>query len=102
NVAAAHPLNLGSVDFVSPRSIRSLLADCDVLFVVGAPVFQLIFPDPEEPVLGPQTRLIQLDSYTHELGKNARPEVALLGDPKSGLTELAELIHERQTGAARQ
>jgi thiamine pyrophosphate-dependent acetolactate synthase large subunit-like protein len=99
NVAAGHPLNLGSVDFVSPKSIRSTLAECDVLFVVGAPVFQLIFPDPEAPVLGPQTRLIQLDSYTHELGKNVRPDVALLGDPKSGLAELADLIRERQTGA---
>ena len=84
---------------MSPKSIRSTLAECDVLFVVGAPVFQLIFPDPEAPVLGPQTRLIQLDSYTHELGKNVRPDVALLGDPKSGLAELADLIRERQTGA---
>ena len=99
NVAAGHPLNLGSVDFVSPKSIRSTLADCDVLFVVGAPVFQLIFPDPEAPAIGPQTRLIQLDSFTHELGKNVRPDIALLGDPKSGLAELADLIRERQTGA---
>ena len=70
----------------------------------GAPVFQLIFPDPEAPVLGPQTRLIQLDAYTHELGKNVRPDVALLGDPKSGLAELAGLIRERleKTGALQQ
>ncbi len=95
NVAAGHPLNLGSVDFVSPKSIRSTLAECDVLFVVGAPVFQLIFPDPEATVLGPHTRLVQLDSYTHELGKNVRPDVALLGDPKAGLAELAELLQER-------
>src|SRR6202165_4141781 len=92
-----HPLNLGSVDFVSPKSIRATLAECDVLFVVGAPVFQLIFPDPEAPVLGPHTRLIQLDSYTHELGKNVRPDIALLGDPKSGLAELAGLIQAGQT-----
>ena len=102
NVAASHPLNLGSVDFVSPKSIRSLVADCDVLFVVGAPVFQLIFPDPEAPTIGPHTRLIQLDSFTHELGKNVRPDVALLGDPKSGLAELADLIRERQTGSVAQ
>ena len=50
NVPACHPLYLGSVDFVSPKNIRSTLADCDVLFVVGAPVFQLIFPEPEQPV----------------------------------------------------
>ena len=102
NISARHPLNLGSVDFVSPGSIRSTLADCDVLFVVGAPVFQLIFPEPEQPAIGPNTRLIQLDCFTHELGKNVRPDIALLGDPKSGLAELAELIRQRQTGASAQ
>ncbi|HEY0582782.1 MAG TPA: thiamine pyrophosphate-binding protein [Chloroflexota bacterium] len=102
NIPANHPLNLGSVDFVSPKGITSTLADCDVLFVVGAPLFQLIFPDPERPVIGPQTRLIQLDSFTHELGKNVRPDIALLGDPKAGLAELADLIEERQTGSARE
>jgi thiamine pyrophosphate-dependent acetolactate synthase large subunit-like protein len=99
NVPATHPLNLGSVDFVSPKSIRSTLAECDVLFVVGAPVFQLIFPEPERPILAAETKLVQLDSYTHEIGKNVRPDIALLGDPKAGLAELAELIQERQTGA---
>jgi benzoylformate decarboxylase len=102
NVSACHPLYLGGVDFVSPNSLRSTLAGCDVLFVVGAPVFQLIFPEPERPVLGPGTRLVQLDCFTHELGKNERPEIALLGDPKVGLAELAELIVERKTGAARE
>jgi benzoylformate decarboxylase len=101
NIPTSHPLNLGSVDFVAPKTIRSTLADCDVLFVVGAPVFQLIFPEPEHPVIGPNTRLIQLDSFTHELGKNVRPDIALLGDPKAGLAELAELIEERQSGAVR-
>ena len=30
-----------------------------------------------------------------------RPDVALLGDPKSGLAELAELIKQHQTGSAK-
>src|SRR5919197_370354 len=102
NVPAGHPLYLGSVDFVSPHNIRSTLADCDVLFVVGAPVFQLIFPEPENPVIAPQTRLVQLDCYTHEIGKNVRPDIGLLGDPKSGLAELEGLITERLQGAALQ
>jgi benzoylformate decarboxylase len=95
NVSMCHPLNLGGVDFVSPKAIRSVLQGCDVLFVVGAPVFQLIFPEAEQPVLGPETKLVQLDCYTHEIGKNVRPEVALLGDPKAGLAELAEMLVER-------
>jgi benzoylformate decarboxylase len=102
NVSACHPLYLGSVDFVSPRSIRATVADCDVLFVVGAPVFQLIFPEPEAPVLAPGTKLVQLDSFTQELGKNVRPEISLLGDPKAGLAELSELIQERLTGARKE
>jgi benzoylformate decarboxylase len=102
NVPACHPLYMGSVDFVSPKNIRATVADCDVLFVVGAPVFQLIFPEPEAPVLGKNTRLVQLDCFTHELGKNVRPDIALLGDPKAGLAELSELIQERQTGALKQ
>src|SRR4029079_262989 len=92
--------NLGSVNFVTPKDIRAMLADCDVLFVVGAPLFQLIFPEPEKGVLAAETKVVQLDTYTHELGKNVRPDVALLGDPKAGLAELAELIAERQTGPA--
>ena len=80
-----------AVDFVSPKAIRATLQDCDVLFVVGAPVFQLIFPEPDQPVLGKRTKLVQLDCYTHEIGKNVRPEIALLGDPKAGLAELSPL-----------
>jgi benzoylformate decarboxylase len=102
NVPSCHPLYLGSVDFVSPKNIRATLADCDVLFVVGAPVFQLIFPDPEAPVLGASTKLVQLDAFTHEIGKNVRPDIALVGDPKAGLEELAQLISERQTGARKE
>src|SRR5204862_6890774 len=45
NVPTCHPLNLGAVDFVTPKTIRNVLAECDVLFVVGAPVCQLIFPE---------------------------------------------------------
>ena len=56
NVPASHPLNLGSVNFVTPKDIRATLADCDVLMVVGAPLFQLIFPEPERSVLSPDTQ----------------------------------------------
>jgi benzoylformate decarboxylase len=97
NVPTGHPLNMGSVDFVSPRSIRAAVQDCDVLFVIGAPVFQLIFPEPDQPVLSEHTKLLQLDCYTHEMGKNVRPEIALLGDPKAGLAELADLIGAERT-----
>jgi thiamine pyrophosphate-dependent acetolactate synthase large subunit-like protein len=101
NVPTSHPLNLGSVDFVSPKNIRATLADCDVLMVVGAPLFQLIFPEAEHGVVAPGTKVVQLDTFTHELGKNVRPDVALLGDPKAGLAELTELIQQKQSASER-
>jgi benzoylformate decarboxylase len=101
NVPSSHPLNMGSVNFVTPKDIRTTLADCDVLMVVGAPLFQLIFPEPERGVLAPGTKVVQLDTYTHEIGKNVRPDVALLGDPKAGLAELTELVQQRQSTSER-
>jgi benzoylformate decarboxylase len=101
NIASSHPLNLGSVNFVVPKDIRATLAACDVLMVVGAPLFQMIFPDPDRGVLAPGTKVIQLDTFTHELGKNVRPDVALLGDPKAGLAELVELIQQKQSTSER-
>src|SRR3954471_12097894 len=92
---------MGSVNFVVPRDIRATLANCDVLMAVGAPLFQLIFPDPERGVLNPETKVVQLDSYTHEIGKNVRPDWALLGEAKAGVAELPELIAERQSAAVR-
>src|SRR6185295_18910450 len=61
NVPSSHPLNLGSVNFVTPGDIRHTLKDCDVLMVVGAPLFQMIFPDPDKGVLAPGTKVVQLD-----------------------------------------
>ncbi|MBA2449114.1 MAG: thiamine pyrophosphate-binding protein [Chloroflexi bacterium] len=99
---ASHPLNLGSVNFVGPDPLRKVLADCDLLLAVGAPLFQVIFPEPGRPILSAETRLVQIDTNTWELGKNVPADVALLADPKGALGELAELLRERQTpeGAA--
>lgn len=101
NIASSHPLNLGSINFVVPRDMRNALEDCDALMVVGAPLFQMIFPDPDRSVIAPGTKVVQLDNFTHELGKNVRPDVALLGDPKAGLAELTELIQQKQSASER-
>jgi benzoylformate decarboxylase len=101
NVPTSHPLNLGSVNFVVPRDVRNTLEGCDVLMVVGAPLFQMIFPDPDRSAIATGTTVIQLDNFTHELGKNVRPDVALLGDPKAGLAELTELIQQKQSASER-
>jgi thiamine pyrophosphate-dependent acetolactate synthase large subunit-like protein len=96
-VPASHPLNLGSVNFVGPEPLRKVLAGSDLLLAVGAPLFQLIFPEPERGVLPPSTKLIQIDANSWELGKNVPPELAILADPKAALGELVELVRVRQT-----
>jgi thiamine pyrophosphate-dependent acetolactate synthase large subunit-like protein len=96
NVPATHPLSLGDVNFVSPDALRATLEGCDVLLVVGAPMFQLIFPDPESPVPA-GTTIAQIDVNPWEIGKNVTPDLACLADPKAALTELAEQVRHRRS-----
>jgi benzoylformate decarboxylase len=96
NVSAKHPLNLGAVNFVSPGPLRATLEGCDLLLVVGAPVFQLIFPEAESP-LPAGTRLVQIDVNPWEVGKNLTPDLSFLADPKAALAELAEQVRRLRT-----
>jgi benzoylformate decarboxylase len=99
NVSSRHPLYVGSINFVSPGPVRAMLEPCDVLLVVGAPLFRLIFPEPDATPLRTGTKVIQIDLDTWELGKNLTPTMALLADPKAALGELAEQIHRVRTPA---
>ena len=93
---AKHPLNLGAVNFVSPGPLKKMLETCDLLLVVGAPMFQLIFPDAESPVPS-KTKLVQIDVNPWEIGKNLTPDLAFLADPKAALAELTEQVRRHQT-----
>jgi benzoylformate decarboxylase len=88
---ADHPLYAGSLPVWAPE-IRQRLSDFDVILVVGMALFrQFIYRGAERPI--PETaRLIQLDNNPWELGKNYPVDVALLGDPKAGLAELAQRV----------
>lgn len=90
---ADHPLYAGIVPFWTP-DVRELLAEFDVLFVVGMSLLCLyIHREPACPI-PEHIRLIQLDSNPWELGKNYPAEVALLSDPKVGMAELAQRVSE--------
>jgi len=97
NVPATHPQYLGNINFVTPGPVTAVLAECDCLVVVGAPLFQLIFPDPDRSPLPASAELIQIDINPWELGKNLNPEVSLLADPKAALAELAEQLRRLRT-----
>ena len=97
NAPQSHPLHMGSVDFVHARRIKATLADCDVLLVVGAPLFQLIFPEPLESPVSPATKLIQIDANPWQLNRNIPATAGILSDAKGALEDLAEAVKRRQT-----
>jgi benzoylformate decarboxylase len=99
NVPATHPLYLGNINFVTPGPARATLDGCDCLLVVGAPLFQLIFPEAEQSPLPAGASLIQIDINPWELGKNITPEISALADPKAALAEIAEQVRRLRTPA---
>jgi thiamine pyrophosphate-dependent acetolactate synthase large subunit-like protein len=97
NAPATHPLNLGMIPTIGgPRPLRNALAECDVLLCVGAPIFQIIFPEPQS-VLPSGAKLIQIDLLSWELSKNVPADVAIQADPRATVAELAELIRSGRT-----
>ena len=90
-----HPLHAGSMPRTGPP-IRALLMRHDLLFSVGGDLFTLSLPDDVDP-MPPGLTVVHLDVNPWELGKNYPAEVAILGEPKATLPELAEAIR-RHTG----
>jgi len=93
---ASHPLNQGALNFVTPGPLRATLEGCDLLVVVGAPMFQLIFPEVQSPVPA-GTKIVQIDINPWEIGKNVSPDLAFLADPKAALAELADQVRRKRT-----
>ncbi|HKC96967.1 MAG TPA: thiamine pyrophosphate-binding protein [Methylomirabilota bacterium] len=93
---ASHPLNQGALNFVTPGPLRATLEGCDLLLVVGAPMFQLIFPEVQSPVPA-GTKIVQIDINPWEIGKNVTPDLAFLADPKAALAELADQVRRKRT-----
>lgn len=88
-----HPLYQGPFPRLGPP-IRSLLMQHDLLFSVGGDLFTLSLPSDVEPM--PEgLPVIQLDVDPWELGKNYPAAVAIHGDAKATLPDLAEALRTR-------
>jgi benzoylformate decarboxylase len=95
---SSHPLFRGAMAR-SQTAMRKIFDQHDVLFSVGADLFALSLPADVSPV-SPDLRMIHLDIDPWELGKNFPAEVAILGEPKATLPELAEAIAAAMPAAA--
>jgi benzoylformate decarboxylase len=94
-----HPLYRGPFARLGP-SIRALLMQHDLVFSVGGDLFTLSLPSDVEPM--PEgLPVIHLDTDPWEIGKNYPARVAILGDPKATLPDLAEALRRRLSASAR-
>jgi benzoylformate decarboxylase len=87
---ASHPLFRGHISRLVPR-VRAVLEQHDVLFAVGGDLITLSLPGTVEPI-PPGLTIVHLDSDPWELGKNYPTAVAILGDAKATLPELADQV----------
>ena len=100
NFPNSHDLYGGILNTSSPATQR-LLAGADVVMAVGTDVFSS-FLYVSEPFLGPETKLIHLDSSAQELEKIYPTEVGILADPEAALSELAEALDQEMSASNRE
>ena len=99
NFPMGHPQYLGP--FTAAPAGRELLSSSDVVLAVGANVFSGFFYFSGHS-LGPDTRLIHVDSNYGEVGKSEPTDVAVLADPKVALGELYEALESGMSGSAKE
>ena len=93
-----HPLFAGAFPRLG-QPIRALLMQHDLVFSVGGDIFTLSLPSDIEPM--PEgLPLIHLDLDPWEIGKNYPAKVAIQGDPKATLPDLAEALRRRLSADA--
>jgi benzoylformate decarboxylase len=98
---ADHALYGGGLPLWS-HDVEDRLHDYDVLLVVGMDVVrQYVFYKPARPI-PEHIRMVQIDEDQWQLNKNYPLAAAVLGDTKTSLAELDEVLAERMTAAQRE
>lgn len=95
----AHGLYRGPLVRLAAQ-IRAVMETHDLLLSIGGDLFTLSLPGEIDP-LPPGMTIVHLDTDPWELGKNYPTEVAILGDPRATLPELAAALSARMTPAER-
>ena len=90
NFPTGHPMYAGALT-ANARQTRSDLEGSDVLLIIGATNLAPLVYTGVRMIPG-DARLIQIDVDADELGKAHAVEVALLGDPRSIVEELIDVL----------
>lgn len=85
-----HPLSLGMCGMHGEAQANQAIQECDVLIAVG-----MRFDDRVTGNLGefaPKAKIIHLEMDPSEVGKNVKPDIALIGDAKDSLQALVARV----------
>jgi benzoylformate decarboxylase len=100
NFPTNHPHYLGDLNLAAPQT-RDILKSFDVLVVIGVQLFsQPIYFS--EPLLGTQTKVIQIDNDPWEVGKNFPIAAGIEGDIKASLAELRDSLKKALSAEGRE
>ena len=88
-----HPLALGMLGMHGTAYANFAVTDCDLLIAVGARFDDRVTGKLD--TFAPRARVIHFEIDPAEIGKNRRPEVAVLGDVGTSLAALVDLSLRR-------
>jgi len=87
NIDTTHPLYRGQLGHMFGTTSARVVADADVVLIVGTYVFPEVFPLLDSP-FQPDATIIHIDLDDYEIAKNFPVDIALAADPKPTMAEL--------------
>jgi acetolactate synthase I/II/III large subunit len=88
-----HPAAVGVVGSYSSKSANRVVSEADLVIFVGSDVGDQVTCNWQIPRVG--TTMIQIDADAAELGRNYPGTFGILGDPKSSLRGMLDLLESR-------
>lgn len=89
---SAHPLNMGMLGMHGNLGPNVMTNRCDLLIAVGMRFDDRVTGNLD--TYAKQAKIIHFDIDPSEIGKNVKPDVAVLGDCKQTLARVTELLDE--------
>jgi benzoylformate decarboxylase len=100
NIDYSHPLYQGMTGHMFGTSSLPVMQKSDVVLACGTYLLPEVFPILGE-IFAPDAKVIHIDLDLYEIGKNHRVDLPMLGDPRTTLSALAEVLAGRMTAEQR-
>lgn len=91
---ADHPLNLGMLGMHGTEYANYAITECDLLIAIGARFDDRVTGKLSE--FAPNAKIIHIDIDPAEIGKNKNPDVPIVGDAKSVLSDLILIAKDKR------